>query len=113
MATQKTTVDFILAKLRHKNQFSARAMFGEYGLYANSKLVGLICDDRLFVKIMPASSELEPVCEKSEPYNGAKPYYVIDEAQLSTMDRLPSVLFAVADAISAKPKRTKSKTSRA
>ena len=59
MATQKETADFILSKLRDPNRFSARAMFGEYALYADGEVVALICDDRLYVKILPASSELE------------------------------------------------------
>jgi TfoX/Sxy family transcriptional regulator of competence genes len=97
MATAKETVKFILGKLRHEDRISAKQMFGEYGLYADGKVVALICDDRLFVKIAPASAELEKQCEKGEPYRGAKPYYIVDEGQLSTIDRLPSILFAIAE----------------
>ena len=32
MATQKETVEFILGKLRDRERFTARAMFGEYAL---------------------------------------------------------------------------------
>ena len=64
MPTQKETVNFVLGKLRQAKRFSARAMFGEYALYADGKVVALICDDRLYVKILPASKELEPICEK-------------------------------------------------
>jgi TfoX/Sxy family transcriptional regulator of competence genes len=109
MATAKDTVDFILTKLRHSDRFTAKAMFGEYALYVDGKVVALICDDRLYVKIVPASSELEMECEKGEPYKGAKPYYIVDEALLSRMDRVPLILFAVADSLPAKPKRSKSK----
>ena len=35
MATQKQTVQFLLEKLRQPKRFSARAMFGEYALYAD------------------------------------------------------------------------------
>jgi hypothetical protein len=64
MATQKETVEFLLAKLRQPKRFSARAMFGEYALYANGKVVALICADLLYVKILPASQALGPRCEK-------------------------------------------------
>jgi len=64
MATQKETVEFLLAKLRQPKHFAARAMFGEYALYADGKVVALVCDDLLYVKILPASHELEPLCEK-------------------------------------------------
>jgi len=40
MATQKETVEFLLAKLRQPKRFSARAMFGEYALYADGKSRG-------------------------------------------------------------------------
>ncbi|MBE0545445.1 MAG: TfoX/Sxy family protein [Verrucomicrobia bacterium] len=74
MATQKETIEFILNKLRDRGRFSARAMFGEYALYAEGKVVALVCDDLLYVKIVPASQALEKLCEKGEPYPGAKPH---------------------------------------
>jgi len=96
MATQKETVAFVLGKLRDAKRFSARAMFGEYALYADGEVVALICDDRLFVKILPVSSELEEQCEKGEPYPGAKLHYLVDEGQLSTLADLPAILCAIA-----------------
>ena len=33
---------------------SARKMFGEYGVYCDGKIVGLVCDDQLFVKVTEA-----------------------------------------------------------
>ena len=97
MATQKETVQFILEKLRDPKRFSARAMFGEYALYADGKVVALICDDRLYVKILPASAELEDLCEKGRPYPGAKPHYLVEEGQLSTLPNLAGILFSIDD----------------
>jgi hypothetical protein len=105
MATQKETVDFILKKLRDPKRFSARAMFGEYALYADGKVVALICDDLLHVKILPASKELEPLCEQGPPYPGAKPHYIVEEVQLSTITNLPAILSSIAGARSTKPKK--------
>ena len=111
MSTQKETIEFILEKLRHPKRFSARAMFGEYALYADGKVVALVCDDQLYVKIIPASKELEEVCEKGEPYPGAKPHYVVEEEQLSLLRRLPATLFDIADSLPAKKKK-KTKSSK-
>ena len=72
MATRKETVEFILQKLRRRERFAVRAMFGEYALYADGKVVALVCDDLLCVKILPASSELEAQCEKGNPYPGSQ-----------------------------------------
>ena len=108
MPTQKETIGFILGKLREPRRFSARAMFGEYALYADGKVVALVCDNLLYVKILPANQELERLCEKGEPYPGAKPHYLVEEVQLSTIVRLPAILGAVAESIpekKGKPKR--------
>ncbi len=102
MATQKETIDFILSKLNKPDVFRARAMFGEYALYADGKVVALVCDDLLYVKILPASIELEGQCDKDEPYPGAKPHYVVEEGQLSTVGNLRDILLAVAESIPAK-----------
>ncbi len=105
MSTQKDTIEFILEKLRHPKRFAARAMFGEYALYADKRVVALVCDDQLFVKILPASAELEDVCEKGEPYPGARPHYIVEEEQLSKLEQLPAILFAIADSLPAKKKK--------
>jgi hypothetical protein len=99
MATQKETIEFILGKLRDRSRFSARAMFGEYALYADGKVVALVCDNLLYVKILPASQALERWCEKGEPYPGAKPHYLIEEGQLSTIESLPAILGAIAESL--------------
>jgi TfoX/Sxy family transcriptional regulator of competence genes len=80
-------------------------MFGEYALYADGKVVALVCDDQLYVKILPASEALESVCEKGEPYPGAKPHYVVEEDQLSKLNDLPGILFDIADSLPAKKKK--------
>lgn len=107
MSTQKETIEFILEQLGNSKRFSARAMFGEYALYADGKVVALICDDQLYVKILPASAELEKICDKDAPYPGAKPHYVVEESQLSDMDNLPDILFAISKSLPAKKKKAK------
>jgi TfoX N-terminal domain len=105
MATQKETIEFILSKLRGPARFSVRAMFGEYALYADGKVAGLVCDDLLYVKILPASKELEAVCEKGHPFPGARLHYLVDEGQLSTIENLPAILVSVANAAPVKKKK--------
>jgi hypothetical protein len=109
MATQKETVEFLLAKLGQSKRFSARAMFGEYALYADGKVVALICDDRMYVKILPASQELEALCEKGEPYSGARPHYIVEGGQLSTVPTLPAILSAIAQSLPEKKKRQRAR----
>ena len=113
MSTQKETIEFMLEKLGNSHPFSVRAMFGEYALYAYAKVVGLVCDDQLYVKILPASKDLEGICEKDTPYPGAKLHYVIEERELSTLHELPDILADIALSLPEKKvKKTKIKKSR-
>ena len=107
MSTQKETIEFILDSLGGSKRFSARAMFGEYALYAGGKVVALVCDDQLYVKILPASAELEKLCEKDAPYPGAKPHYVVEESQLRDLEELPETLYRIAKSLPARKKKTK------
>ena len=89
-------------------KFSAKAMFGEYAIYTDGKVVALVCDDRLFVKDTPATAELAEACEKGPPYPGAKPHYIVDEGQVTSMQHLPDLLLRLARTLPA-PKRKPNK----
>jgi DNA transformation protein and related proteins len=112
MATQKETMEFILDKLRNRERFTARSMFGEYALYADGKVVGFVCDDLLYVKIVPASQALEGLCEKDRPYPAAKLYYLVEESQISTMHDLPQILSEIGRCVPVKKKKAKKTTPR-
>jgi len=77
MATQKRTVDDFLEQTVGAGAVSAKPMFGEYGVYVDGKMVGLICDDQLYVKPTPSGRRhAEPVTD-APPYPGAKPHLLI------------------------------------
>lgn len=109
MATSPETVEFILEKLGGTG-FSVRRMFGEYALYASGKTVAFVCDDILYVKILPASAALESFCEKGEAYPGSKLYYVVTEELLDSED-LPGILHEIAKTIPAKKAKAAKKRS--
>ncbi len=98
MPTEKATVEFVLAKLGSP-RFAARPMFGEYSLYADDKVVALVCDDLLYVKDHATTKDLAAECEKGPPYPGAKPHFIVDESQLSTNNDLPKMLLRLAAAL--------------
>lgn len=105
MATSPETIAFIMAKLGNDPRFTTRAMFGEYALYADGKVVALVCDDTLYVKILPPSDALRGACEEGPPYPGAKPHYIVTEDQLSLIEGLPTILVAIAAALPARKKQ--------
>ncbi len=109
MSTQKDTIEFILDKLGDRKRFSTRSMFGEYAIYADGKVVGFVCDDILYVKILSQSAALESLCEKGPPYPSAKDYYVIEEGHLTQIDDLPQILFDIAASLPAKKNKAKKK----
>lgn len=109
MATRKATVDFLLEKLGSPDRFTVRAMFGEYALYADAKPVALLCDDHLFVKVLPASQSLAAVCEQGLPYPGAKLHYVLDETQWTSVKNLPRILIELAAGLPVPKKKTSRK----
>ncbi len=98
VATRKETADFILRKLGHPERFHVKAMFGEFALYADGKPVAFICDDQLFVKIMPESVALND-CEQGQAYPGSKPYYLVSEDRIDADRKLASTLLAMAEAL--------------
>jgi len=74
-------VQYIVEQASKAGEVRARKMFGDYALYCNDKVVGLICDDYLYLK--PFKS-LEPLLHEDDrrmkpPYDGAKPHYVITD----------------------------------
>jgi TfoX/Sxy family transcriptional regulator of competence genes len=77
MATRQQTVDSVLAAAAGAGDVTAKAMFGEYGVYLDGKVVALVCDDQLFVKPTAAGREEMPGLTESPPYPGAKPHLLV------------------------------------
>jgi TfoX/Sxy family transcriptional regulator of competence genes len=103
MATSKDTVADVLEQLEPRN-VRARAMFGEYGFYCDDKIVGLICDDTVFIKATPATDGMP----EAPPYPGAKNSRVADAPLIGDSERFRELIQATADALPApKPKPTR------
>ena len=79
MATEKKFLEFVLDQLENAGSITAKAMFGEYCVYSDGKLFGLIADNKLFIKPTEAGrSFIENVVE-APPYPGAKASFLIEE----------------------------------
>lgn len=110
MGTRKETAAFVLEQLGHAGRFSVRPMFGEFALYADGKPVAFICDDRLFVKILPESVFLGTRCERAPAYPGSKDYYLVPEELIIGEHKLPEVLLRMSEALP--PPKPKKKVAR-
>ncbi len=107
MATNENTISFLLEQLDDLPDARARKMFGEYALYHQEKVVGLVCDDQLFVKITPAGKAfVGDQYEEGNAYPGAKPSMVIGADDIEDAERLCELFRITADALPApKPKK--------
>lgn len=109
MATSRDTTDFILELLDGAGAVSVRAMFGEYALYLDGKVLGLVCDDTLFLKDTPGARTHIADPETGPPYPGAK-LHLVASGLLDDPDALRAVVRAIWDDLPVpKPKKPKAR----
>ena len=81
MASKIEFVEFIADQIREAGEITYRKMFGEYGIYCNGKIFGVICDNQLFLKITEAGRKLRPELAEAPPYEGAKNYLLVEDVE--------------------------------
>ena len=79
MASDQNFLDFVLAQIENAGKITAKKMFGEYGIYSDEKLFGLICDNKLFIKPTNSGREFIGTVIEASPYEGAKPSFLITD----------------------------------
>ena len=84
MASNIEFVEYICDQCKDAGIITYRKMFGEYSIYCDGKIIGLICDNQFFLKptdmVKPYLKEIimEP------PYQGAKPAFLIESVSDSS-----------------------------
>ncbi len=81
MASSQEFVNYAAEQMSGAGSITYRKMFGEYGIYCNRKIVGVICDDQLFLKITEGGRRLCREAEEAPPYEGAKPHLLIENLE--------------------------------
>ena len=109
MASQQSTVDFIVEQIAKAGQVSARKMFGEYGIYCDGKMVALVCDDQLFVKPTTGGRALIGNVVEASPYKGAKPCFLIPGDRWDDADWLARLIALSAAELPAAIKKRRAK----
>jgi TfoX/Sxy family transcriptional regulator of competence genes len=79
MATDKSFIDFITDQLENDGRITTKKMFGEYAVYHDSKVVALVCDNRLFVKPTEGGRKFIGNVVEAPPYPGAKNSFLIED----------------------------------
>ena len=105
-------MDFILDQVQGAGIVRAQKMFGEYALYLDGKVIALVCDDQLFVKITESGQVfVGDRYEEGLPYKGAKPWILIPEELFDDRPWLSELVRITAEALPLpKPKKKKKKS---
>ena len=77
MSSNTDFVQYIADQCSGVGEIVTKKMFGDYGIYCNGKIFGLICDNRFYVKPTEAGRALLKTEELRPPYDGAKDYFYI------------------------------------
>ncbi len=87
MASKEEFVQYVCDQLSGAGEISYKKMFGEYGVYCNGKIIGLICDDAFFLKETAAGAAVLKNVVEAPPYEGAKLHFLVenvDDRELMT-----------------------------
>lgn len=79
MASNPDFVQYIVDQCGKAGDITARKMFGDYGVYCNGKIFGLVSDNGFYVKPTEAGRQLLRSVDLRPPYDGAKPYFYIED----------------------------------
>ena len=107
MASDQNFVDFVIEQINNAGEITAKKMFGEYGIYADGKIFGLICDNKLFIKPTNSGREFIGNVLEAAAFDGAKPSFLIEE-EIENSDWLSELVrISVNELPSPKPKKKK------
>ena len=106
MASNPDFVQYIADQCSGAGNIEAKKMFGDFGIYCNDKIFGLICDNGFYLKPTEAGRKLLRSEDMRPPYDGAKPYFYIED--VDDRDYLSALVHATCAELPA-PKLKKTK----
>jgi TfoX/Sxy family transcriptional regulator of competence genes len=104
MATKADFIEYVREQLASAGAVSYRRMFGEYAVYLDGKVVGLVCDNQLFVKPTAGGRALLGSVTEAPPFPGATPWFLVDEALESPQEVVQLVRVTACELPLPKPK---------
>jgi DNA transformation protein and related proteins len=113
VASDRAFVTFVCEQLRGAGEISSRRMFGEAAVYLEDKVVGLVCDNQLFVKATEPGRAKIGVPFEAPPFPGANNWFLL--ADLDDPEFLADLIRTTADALplpKVKTKKTREAKSR-
>ena len=109
MASDLSFVEYVVDQFEENCGVTFKKMFGEYGLFSEGKMFGMICDDRLLFKPTEGGRAYIGDVVEAPPYPGAKPIFLI-EGQLEDGEWLSELVRITTRELPApKPKKRKTR----
>ena len=105
MACNADFVQYVADQCSGAGEITVKKMFGDYGIYCDGKIFGLICDDCFYLKPTEAARALLRIEELRPPYEGAKDYFYI--ADVDDRDYLSALVRETCKALPETKKRKK------
>jgi DNA transformation protein and related proteins len=97
MSSDQEFVKFVCEQLRGAGEISSRRMFGEAAIYLHDRVIGLVCDNQLFLKPTEAGRALIGRPTEAPPFPGASNWFLM--ADLDDPDFLAELARATAAAL--------------
>ena len=91
----KEFIECVCDNLAPLGEVKSRKMMGDYIIYLNGKCVATVCDNTLFVKILPQLKELLKGSEIGKPHHGAKDHYIIDDTNPNLLRKVISIIWEI------------------
>ncbi len=79
MASDLSFVEYVMDQLGKECPVTYKKMFGEFGLFNEGKMFGMICDNRLLFKPTEGGRAFIGSVVEAAPYPGAKPIFLIED----------------------------------
>lgn len=104
MASNSDFVQYIVDQCSGAGVIDVKKMMGDYCVYCDGVLFGLICDNNLYLKVTEAGKAVLKEVILRPPYDGAKDYFYISD--VDDRDYLTALIKATIPALP-KPKAKK------
>lgn len=110
MASNPDFVQFIIDQCSGAGEIAVKKMMGDYCVYRDGVLFGLICDNNLYIKVTEAGMALVKEVVTRPPYPGAREYLYIGDVE--DRDYLEILIKATLPEVESSKARTKRKAPR-
>ncbi len=79
MACNSDVVQYIIDQCSGAGEIAVKKMMGDYCVYCDDVLFGLICDNNFYLKVTESVKPLLKEVILRAPYDGAKDYFYISD----------------------------------